>query len=372
MLKKFFILFFIIVSIANAETIKSKGKSFKIKRVEFSDLKDWEKDNYLVALKSFVKSCNTIAKLNNNKIISYELYNIRVGDLRNVCDIANVIAGTSSNDARIFFENWFTPFLVIDSNSGKNGIFTGYYEASINGSRTKSDVYKYPIYSRPDDLDNKPYFTRKEINDGALCDKNLEIFYTDNIVDFYFLQVQGSGKIILDDGTIAKLSYDGSNNRDYTSLHNIFAKNKLIKKNKINAIAIKEWFKKNPDKINYVLNQNKSYIFFKERNDDYIRGSDGTVLTPFRSIAIDSDLLPYGFPFWIETKIKENNKKENFRRLLISQDTGAAIKGAVRGDIFFGNDERAEILSLEMNFKGKYYILIPNNIVDNIKMRIAK
>ena len=160
---KIIIIFFLLVGNLNAETIKSKTKSFKIKRMEFSDLKNWKDDDILLALKAFVKSCNQMGKISKEKVLSSELYDIKVKDLRNVCDIATVIAGTTNQDARIFFENWFTPFLIIDSHEGKKGLFTGYYEATINASRTKSDIYQYPIYGRPDDLTNIPYYTRKEI-----------------------------------------------------------------------------------------------------------------------------------------------------------------------------------------------------------------
>ncbi len=367
---KIIIIFFLLIGNLNAETIKSKTKSFKIKRADFSDLKNWKNDDALLALKAFVKSCNHMGRMNKEKVLSSELYNIKVKDLRNVCDIATVIAGTTNQDARIFFENWFTPFLVIDSSEGKKGLFTGYYEATIRASRNKNDVYKYPIYGRPDDLTDTPYFTRKEIEEGALNGKNIELFYTDDKVNLVFLQVQGSGTAMLDNGTNVKLAYDGKNNRNYTSIGSVLLKKKYMKKKKINAISIKNWFKENPDKIDEIINENESYVFFKERKDDYVRGAHGSILTPFRSIAIDYELMPYGFPFWIETKIEENDKKIKFERLVISQDTGSAIKGAVRADIFFGDNERAEELASKMNFKGKYYILLPNNIVNNIKQAL--
>ena len=321
MIKKTIIIFLLGITISNAKTIKTKTNAFKLKQVSFSDLKDWKKDNSLIALKSFVKSCNSIAKLNNEKIIANELYNIKVKDLRKVCDIATVIAGTSKDDARIFFENWFTPFLIIDSNNGKKAVFRGYYEAEIKGSKTKNDIYKYPVYKRPDDLTNKPYFTREEIYDGALEGQNLELFYTNSMLNLQLLEKYGFGRVVFDNGTISKIVYDGDNNREYTSIRDILIKNKYIRKRKANLENIKKWFLENQDKSDEILNQNELYTFFKEREDDYVRGSQGSILTPFRSIAINSDLLPYGFPFWIETKIKNKNKKENFRRLVVSQDS---------------------------------------------------
>lgn len=348
----------------NAKTFISKNKYFKIKQVEYSDLKDWKQDNLLLALKSFIKSCNIIAKMNGSKLLNGDLYDIKVNDLRKVCDIANIIAGTTDEDAKIFFENWFTPFLLIDLNNGKKTNFKGYHEASINGSRIQTDIYRYPVYKRPNDLTNKPYFTRKEINDGALNNYNIELFYTDNKFDLQLLELKGFGRVNFDNGTVSKIVYDGNNNRKYTSIKDILIQNKYIKRKKANLKNIKQWFLDNPNMIDDILNQNESYTFFKEKNDDYIRGIHGSILTPFRSIAINADLLPYGFPFWIETKIK--NKKENFNKLVISQDMITIQNGISNVEIFFGTDKKAEELSLETDFNGIYYILIPNNIVKNL------
>lgn len=367
MFKYLLIVFFLSTYSLSAETIKSKTGSFKLKKSEFSGLKDWGNDDFLIALKAFVKSCNYMGKIDKEKVLSKELYDMKVRDLKNVCDIANILAGTTNQDAKTFFENWFTPFLVIDSKDGKNGLFTGYYEPCLNASRQMDDVYKYPIYSRPEELTNTPYYSRKEIDEGVIGGQNLELFYTDSKVDLLFLQLQGCGRVKLNNGTIIKLAFNGKNNREYTSIGSVLIKNKYMKKKDVNALSIKEWFKNNPEKVDEILNNNESYVFFKERRDDYVRGAHGSVLTPFRSIAVDYQLMPYGFPFWIETKIEENGKKSNFNRLVISQDTGSAIKGAVRADIFFGDNERAEELASKMNFKGRYYILIPNSVVENIR-----
>ncbi|MDD2840028.1 MAG: MltA domain-containing protein [Rickettsiales bacterium] len=358
----------LLFNFAYAETIKSKNRLFSLKKIEFSDLDNWQKDDVLLALKAFLKSCNQMGKIDKEKVLSEELYNIKVKDLRNVCDIATIVAGTSVEDARTFFESWFTPYIIVDKEDGKKGLFTGYYEITIKASRTSDDNYKYPIYKRPDDLTNLPYYSRKEIEEGVLSGKNLELFYTDSKVDLAFLQIQGSGILQLNDGTTTKAVFNGRNNRDYTSIGNILIRKKYMRKKDVNATSIKEWFKNNPSKIDEVLNENESYIFFKERSDDYVRGAHGSILTPFRSIAIDYRLLPYGFPFWIETEIEDNGKKANFERLVISQDTGSAIKGSVRADIFFGNDSKAEELASNMNFNGKYYILLPKTIVQKIKL----
>ena len=363
MLFKFILLFFILINFSYAETIKSKSGAFYLEQAEFSELHNWEKDSIYLALKAFVNSCNQMNKMNKNSVLSSELYKIKVKDLLDICEVAS---NTSEEDAKLFFQNWFVPFLVVDKKNEENGLFTGYYQSSIKASRNKDNTYRFPIYRKPSDLKtNEEYYTRQEIDEGALEGQGLEIFYTDSKVDLLFLQIQGSGKVFLDDGTITKVAFAGKNNRPYKSVGSILIEKKYMKKQNINAISIKEWLNNNPDKIDEVLHENESYIFFKEQKDNYVRGAHGSILTPYRSIAIDSSLMPYGFPFWIETQIKNNDKTiSNFKRLVISQDTGSAIKGAVRADIFFGDDEKAEFLASNMNFSGKYYILLPKNIAD--------
>lgn len=364
---KFILIILVLINTSYAEPIESKSKIMYLKQVEFADLTGWEDDNFLEALQVFLQSCVQMGRMNQEQILSKELNDIKVKDLRNVCDTARVIVGATNEDAKAFFESWFTPFLVVDRYNGKTGLFTGYYEATIKASRFPGDEFKYPIYRRPNDLTSAPYYTRKEIEEGALAGKNLEIFYTDSKVGLAFLQIQGSGILELNDGTTTKIIFDGKNNRTYRSIGSILVEKNYIKRKDVNATSIKEWFQENPDKIDEILNENESYIFFKEQNSNFIIGAHGSVLTPFRSIAIDNKILPFGFPFWVETKVEENGHILHFDKLTISQDTGSAIRGSVRGDIFFGSDERAKELASNMQFKGRYYILLPNALIRKIK-----
>jgi len=357
-----FLFFFIfIVSINDnlyAKTIESKSGNFKLKEVKFSDLIGWDNENFTLPLKAFLKSCNQIKNRDEDDSINSELYKIKIKDLANTCNVAGTVDKNNKDAAKEFFEKNFSPFLVIDNDKDEYGLFTGYYITTINGSRVKNETYKYPIYKRPNNLD----YTREEINNGALDGEGLEIFYTDDKVDLAFLQIQGSGIIRLEDGTEITLSYDGKNNYEYTSIGKIIAKYDYMEGKNINAITIKEWLKNNPDKIDEILNQNKSYIFFKENKGGQIRGAHGSILTAYRSIAVDDSYMPYGFPFWLDTKINFDKKVRELRRIVISQDTGSAIKGVVRGDIFFGDNEKAEKLASHMVFKGKYYILLPKSV----------
>lgn len=335
-----------------------ENNSITLQKVDYIDLINWDKDNLLNAFQSFINSCVVIQKMPSDKVLSKEL-NIQVANLQEVCNIAINSNIFLNEDAKNFFETYFNPFLVLDKNNNDYGLFTGYYKTSINGSKIRNDKYKYPIYKRPLDLGSEPYYTREEIENGILKNQGLELLYTDSKVDLLFLQIQGSGKVVFEDNTYINLVFDGKNNRQYTSVGSILIKKGYMKQEDVNAISIKEWFNKNPDKIDEIINQNQSYIFFKEGKDNFTRGSIGAVLTPMRSIAIDYNIMPYGCPFWLDTEMKVDGLNRKFRKLVIAQDTGSAIKGSVRADIFFGEGEEAKYLASNMNFKGKYYILIP-------------
>lgn len=370
--KSFLILFltFIICScsLTTRTIIKGKG-DIKLKQVNFSDLKGWANDNHSEALISFNNSCNKFETFGDSRQIGGQIGDITIADFRDVCEIAEVVKGMSSKQARNFFENWFTPFLVEDKNSNSEGLFTGYYEPELRGSKIKSDIYKYPVYAKPKDLGTDPYISRKEINEGALAGKDLEIVYVDDKVDLLFMHIQGSGRVILTDGVVLKLAFAGRNNQPYSSIGSYMIEHNIIPKNEATYDNIKNWLKNNPDKADEVMNVNSSYVFFKISNNEYPVGAQGTPLMAERSLAVDSEIIPYGYPIWLDTKAKLNDQKiEPYQKLLISQDTGSAIKGAVRGDIFFGRGKVAEKMASQMNNKGRYYILLPANIVDKFIM----
>lgn len=374
MLSRRFILSFICLILftfsASAGTNK-KYKDLRIRQVAFKNLKGWDKDRHDLAINAFVKSCDKIALLPNSKKIGAGIDNIKVKDFRNVCEMAKVIDGMSNKQAKKFFEDWFVPFEVSNIESKKNGLFTGYYEIELHGRREKDSKYKYPIFAKPEDFDGKSvYKTREEIEDGLLEGKNLEIFYVDDKVDLFFLHIQGSGRVVLENNVIKRIGFSAKNNQPYTSIGKVLIDRKILKKDKVSAGSIKEWLRNNPYQAEEIMYENKSFVFFKELEDDYIRGAQGSVLIPERSLAVDKDIVPFGFPIWLETTLPiEGKGKVPYNRLLVSQDTGSAIKGAVRGDVFFGFGERAEELASYMKQKGKYYILLPINVAERIKRK---
>lgn len=351
-------------------TIKGKG-NLKLKQVDFSDLKNWQQDDHKKALQSLIHSCNKFAHTSPSRQIGKQLGNITVGDFHDVCEIASVVKNMSNQQSRNFFENWFKPFLVETSYGNSNGLFTGYYEARLNGSKIKTEKYQYPLYAKPKDLDpSSPYLTRAEIESGALKNKNLELIYVDDKVELFFLHIQGSGRITLENGAQIHATYAGRNNQTFTGIGTYMADRGYIAHNNISATSIKKWLRENPDKADEVMNINPAYTFFKFSDGEYVVGAQNVPLSAERSLAVDSDIVPYGFPLWVETSFKnKNGVKEKFEKLVIAQDTGSAIKGVIRGDIFFGHGDEAEEKASSMASSGRYYILLPINIVDKISGR---
>ena len=360
-------------SIAKSSVPNISGKygQIKLKQVDFEKLKNWENDKLDLALKAFSKSCEKFNKLPEDKKISGSIRGIKIRDLKGVCSSASAIksAGTDKpNNAQTFFENWFVPYEVSDTKKGKKGLFTGYYEIELHGSNVRTERYRYPIYKRPPDLvDGARYKTRKQIENGALDGKGLELLYVDDKVDLFFLHVQGSGRIIHDDGRITRVGFSAKNNRPYTSLGRVMIKEGILEKDEVSAESIKSWLYWNPYEADKIMQKNESYIFFDKLDDGYIIGAQGVPLMPERSLAVDKNIIPFGMPLWLETSVENREgEKESYNRLMIPQDTGSAIKGGVRGDIFFGHGERAEELASYTSEKGKYYILLPKSVVRRI------
>lgn len=343
-------------------------ENIKLEEVEFSELEGWGNDDHKMALQSFLHSCRKFAKMAEESSIGGKIGNIKVKDFRDVCEISEALKTLNAKQAKNFFENWFKPFLIYSNNGHGNGLFTGYYEASLNGSFTKSDKYKYPIYGKPKNLNENPMITRQEIENGALENQGLEIIYVDDKVELFFMHIQGSGRVRLDDGREVRISFAGKNKQPFVAISNQMYEKKLIEKNKLNSAGVREWLKQNPEQADEIMNINPSYTFFKISQQDYVIGSQGVPLTQERSLAVDNEFIPYGLPIWLNTSLTaRNGTKAPYSRLLVSQDTGSAIKGVIRGDIFFGYGKEAEEKAFYMASKGNYYVLLPINLIDRLR-----
>lgn len=275
-----------------------------------------------------------------------------------------------------------TPHFLGDDDQG---LFTGYYEAELHGAWNRKPPYTVPIFRRPNDLitadlslfdpewkDRKiigriegekfvPYFTRSAIETGALAGRDLEMLWVDDPVDAFFLHIQGSGRVRMTDGSIVRVGYAGKNGRPYVAIGRPLIERGAIPKETMSMRAIRDWLAAHPDQMDEVLNLNPSYVFFRQIDGEGPIGAQGVALTPGRSLAVDTKLLPLGAPVWLETT-DPLTPETSLRRLVIAQDTGGAIKGAVRGDLFWGYGDEAAAKAGAMKQQGRYFLLLPKGI----------
>jgi membrane-bound lytic murein transglycosylase A len=336
-----------------------------LEKTHFSKLYKWDNENYREALDVFLKSCNKIMSLSLG-VSTFPQLNTKINknDFYAACKVGDVIRHYNEKYIKVFFESYFTPYKVNDGS--RNSLFTGYYVPTIRAKMKKDRIFKYPIYGRPDDvMEGIKYYTREEINNGILEGRNLEILYTDDPVELFFLHIQGSGNArLVDEGKIVSIGFDGKNNHKFSSIGNYMKKNNMISDNNMSSKGIKAELKRDLDLAKQILNINKSYIFLKILNDNRIRGAFDTELVPLRTIAVDKRYIPLGFPLWLNTTHNKKNENEEFNKIVVANDTGSAIRGVVRGDIFFGFGEQGENDASFQYSHGEYYLLIPTKIVD--------
>jgi membrane-bound lytic murein transglycosylase A len=300
-----------------------------------------------------------------------------------VCARANELTQPDNNTLRAFFEEAFTPYQVFNPDGSSQGLITGYYEPKLYGSRVKTARFRYPLYAPPDDLltielgdmypqlkdlrlrgrllGNRvvPYYSRGEIDSGKAPLQGRELFWVDNAVDLFFLQIQGSGRIELPDGTLVKVGYAEQNGHPYTSIGTKLVAMGAFKLEESSMQNIKLWAQKNPTRLAGLLEQNPSYVFFRELPNDLPAplGALGVPLTNEYSLAVDTRTIPLGAPVFLATTYP--NTAEPLNRLMLAQDTGGAIRGAVRGDFFWGFGERAGNQAGRMKQIGQMWVLFP-------------
>jgi membrane-bound lytic murein transglycosylase A len=308
-----------------------------------------------------------------------------VADWRPACD-----AAASAHTPRMFFETWFTPFRA--SNRGDSeGLFTGYYEPLLRGARQSGGVFTVPLHGRPsglvtvdlgrfaDDLEGRkiigrvvdgtvaPLPDRGEIAAGALDGHAPVIVWVDDPVDAFFLHVQGSGRVALADSGMLRVGYAGANGHAYTSIGKVLIERGEIARADVSLQSIRAWLAGNPGQAAGLLATNRSYVFFRELKGDGPLGAQGVALTPGRSLAVDRRFLPLGVPLWLDIMAPALGGGDRpVRRLVIAQDTGGAIRGPVRGDVFWGFGPEAEYVAGHMKHRGGYYLLLPNSVAQGL------
>jgi membrane-bound lytic murein transglycosylase A len=353
----------------------------------WSEVAGWNDDDHLAAYKTFRASCKPIAA---QHALPTEPKALGVS-LRDPCRIAKGLDLSDGAAAKAFFEEHFLPMRISRLGEGE-GFVTGYYEPVLEGSRTQTDVYDVPVYSRPSNLfvrgarqssvglPNKgqvfrkigrrklvPYYDRAEIEDGAIAGRGLEICWLKDPTDLLFAQIQGSARIKLEDGSTLRINYDAHNGYPYTAVGRILIDRGIIPKEQMSMQKIREWMEQNPDGAKELRRQNRSYVFFREvqlSDKDEAVGAQGVPLTPGRSIAVDKALHVYGTPFFIEGElpIDSEHSKTPFRRLMIAQDTGSAIVGPARADLYFGAGADAGKVSGRLRHNMRFVMLVPNSL----------
>ena len=353
----------------------------------WGDIAGWASDDHVQAYKAFRVSCASIAAQRNPPEDSKALG----ASLREPCRAAKTREITEDSKARAFFEENFLPLQI--SRLGEDaGFVTGYYEPILDGSRTQTDVYNVPIYRRPSNLfvrgfkqdapslPNKgqvfrkigrrklvPYYDRGEIEDGVIAGRGLEICWLKDPTDLLFAQIQGSARIRLQDGLTIRINYDAHNGYPYTAVGRILIDRGIIPKEQMSMQKIREWMEQNPDGAKELRRQNRAYVFFHEvqlSDKDEAVGAQGVPLTPGRSIAVDNSLHVYGTPFFIEGQLPIDSvqSKTPFRRLMVAQDTGSAITGPARADIYYGAGSEAGRISGRFRHNMRFVMLVPRSL----------
>jgi len=353
----------------------------------WTDITGWNDDDHLAAYKAFRTSCKAIVA-QTGPAADTKALGI---SLRDPCRAARATEITDSGKARAFFEEYFLPLQI--SRLGEDaGFVTGYYEPIIDGSRTKTDVYTVPVYRRPSnlfvrgftqdspELPNKgdvfrkigrrklvPYYDRGQIEDGAIAGRGLEICWLKSQTDLLFAQIQGSARVRLEDGSTVRINYAAHNGYPYTPVGRVLIDRGIIPKDQMSMQKIREWMDQNPDGAKELRRQNRSYIFFREvqlSDKDEAVGAQGVPLTPGRSIAVDKSLHVYGTPFFIEGElpIESEQSKTPFHRLMIAQDTGSAITGPARADLYFGAGADAARVSGRLRHNMHFVMLVPKSL----------
>ncbi len=351
------------------------------------DLPGWEGDDHAAALQTFLVSCNRMSRRDSEAVMKENGVGGYYADWQRVC-MAAVEMDADADDNRVakdFFERHFRAYLVRDAATEKDdGLFTGYYEPLLLGSLEKTERYNVPLYKRPDDLievnlgafrdklsgeriagrvvGNRlvPYHDRAAITAGALGENGEVLVWVDDPVQAFFLHIQGSGRVRLEDGREMRVGYAGQNGHVYYAIGRHLIDIGAVAREDMSMPAIRDYLLENSDDAQDIMNKNASYIFFHELTETAgPLGAEGVPLTERRSLAVDRRVFPYGLPVWVDIDgVFDAN--DRIRRLMVAQDTGGAIRGAVRGDFFWGYGEEAENFAGHMKSRGRYWVLLPD------------
>lgn len=339
--------------------------------VSWTALPGWREDHLAQAWPALQNSCQKMP--------------VRDAHWSKLCGDAALFPNPDDDTARAFFETRFIAHEISGNAGTAEGLITGYYEPLLHGSRAKTKRFRYPVYGRPDDLvvvdlgglypelqgkryrgrlqSNRvvPYYSRADISNGKRPPDEAVLVWVDDPVALFFLEIQGSGRIQLPDGKMLHVGYADQNGHPYVAIGRTLVESGALKVEEATMPGIRAWLKANPDKAQAILNSNPSYVFFTERVSDNTGpvGALNVPLLPERSIAVDPGFIPLGSPVWFDTSLSGNDSIRPYQRLVFAQDTGGAIRGPMRADLFLGFGENAERVAGALRSRGKLYVLLP-------------
>ncbi len=341
-------------------------QTIRLEPISFAEIEGWAADDHAAAFSALVKSCRKSPAANS------------------ACKERLALGDKVDRDAaRRFFETHYVPYRVEEAHPG---LVTGYYEPELNGSRERKGKFQVPVYGRPGDLvqvkpdllrafyngshsvlrrngeELVPYYTRAEIEAGALDGKGLELLYLDDPVELFFMQIQGSGRVQLTDGSWVRLGYAAKNGHSYVSIGKLLAE-RGDRPQDLTMDGLKNWLRADPARGRALMHENKSYVFFRELPKTEAGkgpvGAQGVALTLGRSLAVDASYHALGTPIFVEAPELKTPDGAPFRRLMIAQDVGSAIRGPERGDIFWGTGEAAGAIAGSTRHRASFVVLLP-------------
>jgi len=334
----------------------------------WSEVEGWREDDPSLALGAFLQSCTPLR--------------LRP-QWQAACAEAATLDRLSETQVRAFFQRRFVPHRVLNAENDPVGLATGYYVPDLRGSRVPSPAYPWPLYRRPDDLlvidlreiypelgnyrlrgrldaqRVRPYWDRAGIEGAGRPLAGQELFWVDDPVELFFLQIQGSGRILFEDGSRVMVNYAEQNGHPYRSVSKWLLERGVMAREQMSMQSIKAWARENPAQVNELLNTNPSYVFFRELpgDADSPPGALGVPLTSGRSLAVDPRYTPLGAPVFVATTWPDSDRP--LYRLMMAQDTGGAIKGPVRADFFWGMGDTAGVQAGRMKQPLRMWVLLP-------------
>ncbi len=372
----------IVVSVIDREPSEPR---LDLSERSYASLEGWEDDDHSEALDAFRLSCERLLTLPDDRSLGGRGMAGTVADWRAACQAVEDVRADDRDAARAYFQTWFRP-AAVSNQADDIGQFTGYFTPVLRGSLRHSEAYAVPIYPLPADYlkadlgdfradlegerivgrieDGRfaPAQTRAKIEAGALGDSTQPILWLADPIDAFFMHIQGSGRIRLEDGRVLHVGVEGTNGHTYVSIGRVMLARGLLEEGEVSAQSIQAWLRDNPDAAGPLMQENPRYVFFRILEAGPL-GAQGVRLTPGRSLAVDPRWVGLGVPVWLDTTINAGGGPDRLRRLLVAQDTGGAITGVVRGDVYWGAGDDAGEVAGRMNLPGRYHVLLPRTLL---------